>query len=162
MSYLAMSSNANARTSRLNYIHRTAVNLTNRTVPAVFVSSSAEIARIQEKIINQKAFEDHLPAAVSTHDIHQYVVSYILVTAAIVTGIVIVTKKYCSRRRSLRATEEAAIYPRENIELRVLSTKDETTTTSLKDLGKERQPKPSQRVTLGAEADNCAFNFNDL
>lgn len=148
----------------LNSTVNNIVNLTYHKVPweVLHHSNEIETQEIDKRLIKQKEREV-LPATISSHDVHQYAISYTLLGAASLLTITWIVRKYrlpnCTRHRNNRPERTR----HDDIELQG---------SGPERAGERRAPAPPAPSTVRGELrrsgptatkceDNFAFNFDD-
>lgn len=143
------------------------VNLTYRYAPNTLQSSAtdSEFAKIEEKIKIQKEKEANLPT-ITVHDIHQYAISYFLLTAAVIAVLLVVGRKrwcHCCKNRLANTT---TAQQHENIELQVIrqvnyQQKETTETSSSSHNNTSVEPRlETTHQSCNTGTTNAAFNFD--
>ncbi|XP_022816623.1 uncharacterized protein LOC111349653 [Spodoptera litura] len=141
------------------------VNLKYRYAPNTLQSTDLEITKIEDKIKQQKENEA-LPSTISTHDVHLYAISYILLASAIVAVLVVVWRKLCPRCCKKRHKTSTTGQPQQHndIELQIMRKRnydDQNETASpSKETGVEAHSETRRQQRLKTGTKNIAFSFD--
>lgn len=131
------------------------VNLTYNYTPNLFQPTARETKIITKEIAEQKEQEKHFPSTIiSAHDIHQYVITYLLLVAALVIGLVWVVRKHS---HCLRKKKSHPLAPTEDIELQTFHLRHDR-----RDDGVQAQvaPPPKPARSVNTSGTNFAFSFD--
>lgn len=142
------------------------VNLTYRYVgPLQDTSTSTDVKRIADKIDTLKEQENQKPTTISSHDVHQYAISYLLVAFALITLFVVFGRKRCRRSKAQPQNLPNGQH-HDDIELQIIrktqvncQKENAATESTSHHLSSEPQP-GSSRETCRTGTRNMAFNFD--
>ncbi|KAH9644480.1 hypothetical protein HF086_006013 [Spodoptera exigua] len=132
------------------------VNVTLHNTPHdLFHLKNNDFAEIDKKLRFQEEHEPKLPSTITDHDVHQYVICYLLLTIAVITFLLIMTRKYCMvlKTRVPRKKNKKPIH--EDIELQPMGSQQQSVRED-----NQRSPTDGCDVQRQGHQDNIAFTFN--
>ena len=131
------------------------VNLTHRHIPRTYQPSYHDIEVVNRDIENLKQHMTHLPTTISSHDVHQYSISYFMLIASIIVVLFVVgRKRYRNYRRAKQNTKELNF---ETIELQEIRCTNRPVPDKTSNDG---QHVNTASLDFAAGANNIAFNFD--
>lgn len=141
---------------RLNSSINNIVNVTLHSAPhELFTLKKNDFEEIDKKLRFQQENPPELPSTITDHDIHQYTISYFLLTVAVITFLWIVTRKYCIPlwKRTSRKTNKKQVH--EDIELQPMGSRQQTARED-----NLQTPTSNGHIQPQGHRDNIAFTFD--